>query len=185
MNTHSFNNRVQKAKDSAARLKMRGPSHGLIGDAHSQRPTASSSSTRSFRHSEIQQLREQGEAAEAQEIAIDLPSIIEEQSYQQYDDFDMPGDFSASSAKEGRSSEHLTDEDEVHAACKEVQTEYRDFRTRRERTHVEWSNWEPQLDGMAQAYMDWCLRERREEILRDDDCPQLLLTVVDIFGALF
>lgn len=138
-------------------------------------------------------MREKGAAAEVRILAQQLPEVIVTQEYPPAaDDEPMPyvHDFNAG-MNDGWLDVDSDDEDEaedaeegeVEKAAKKFRVEYRDFRTRRDRTDTNSNYWAEQTEGMVDAYMDWCRRKTTGEALPPCDKPSLWIDVIDIFGV--
>lgn len=196
MNTRRFNRcaqalQVSRASNGIINRRQRGPSHALQGDANSQRKSASRGTT-SFRHSQVRKLRERGAAAEVRVLAHDLPEVIAGQDYHPLVDVQMedrmdcqPVDEFGWVDQDSEEEDEEEDETEVEKAARKVRVEYRDFRTRRDRTQTSNKSWGEQMEGMVDAYMDWCLTEITKEALPDCDKPSLWLDVIDMFGMCY
>ena len=197
-NTLRFNHRVQalqasKRSNVTSGRRQRGPSHGLQGDANSQRKSGTRA-TRSFRHSQVQKMREKGAAAEVRVLAQDLPEVVIAQEYpptpadepMHYEPMGYPGGGSSFEWQDLGSDDGYEEEEEeeaeVEKAARKVWVEYWDFRTKRQRTDASNKNWEEQAEGMVDAYMDWSLRMTTGEALPPCDKPALWIDVVDVFG---
>lgn len=196
-NTLCFNKRVQALQVSghsnrSSNRRQRGPLHGLQGDASSQRKSGVRGTT-ALRQSQVLKMREKGAAAEVRILAQQLPEVIVTQEYPPAaDDEPMPyvHDFNAG-MNDGWLDVDSDDEDEaedaeegeVEKAAKKFRVEYRDFRTRRDRTDTNSNYWAEQTEGMVDAYMDWCRRKTTGEALPPCDKPSLWIDVIDIFGV--
>lgn len=129
-------------------------------------------------------MRERGAVADVQVLAHELPEVVAMQDYLPAADEPMGdfGDFGGSGWVDQGSDEEEEEETEVEVAARKVRVEYRDFRTRRDRTDTTNKNWAEQTEDMVDAYMDWCLRQTSGEPLPECDKLPLWVDVVDVFG---
>lgn len=202
-NTLRFHKRVQALQiskrqngSSSSNRKQRGPSHALQGDAKSQRN--STRGTTAFRHSQVQNLRKKGAAAEVHVLPHDLPEVVIAQDYpldpapesapQEPPSYEpMAHEYGAQGGGWVDSDDEVEDEveeTEVEKTARKVRVEYRDFRTRRrDRTDKSNKHWEQQMSGMIDAYADWCHRNTTGASLPPCDKPPLWIDVIDVFGT--
>ncbi|KAE9391191.1 hypothetical protein BT96DRAFT_945545 [Gymnopus androsaceus JB14] len=68
---------------------------------------------------------------------------------------------------------------------KSMKAQYKDFRTRRDRTDKTWMNFETQLDKIMLAYMDWDSVEKHQPESRRVPKELMDLNIVDIFAYSF
>lgn len=196
-NTRRFNQRVDAlriARNSSITLRMhnrcqRGPTHGLLGDGHSQR-SSSSRSAKTLRHSQVTKLKKKGAAAEARILAQNMPGVRQPELYPRmpspsYMDLDDPaedfgdnGQWVDENTKGGEEEE----EDEVQKVARKMKVEYRDFRTRRERTDTSNKYWAEQQDDMVDAFMAWSRRQESGEPAPTGE-RDLWIEVIDVFGT--
>lgn len=193
--TLRFNRRVQalhvsKPSKTVSR-RLRGPSHGLQGDASSQKKSGTRG-TSSFRHSQVIKMKEKGAAAEVHVMAHNLPEVIAMQDYMPT--ADEPMDYMPAANVQGQNrsdwedqpsdneDEESGEDSEVENAARKVRVEYRDFRTRRDRTQMSNVHWKEQESDLVDAYMDWCLRQTTGEGLPPCEKPAMWLDIIDIFG---
>lgn len=159
----------------------------MLGDASSQRKSGSRGTT-SFRHSHVVKMRDKGAAAEVRVPSHELPEFIAMQDYLPLAGGEPMGDLGGSGDngwvdQDSDTEDDLDDDDaEVEKMARKVRVEYRDFRTRRDRTDTFNKNWSEQTEGMVDAYMDWCHRQTTGEVLPECDKPSLWLDVIDVFG---
>lgn len=200
-NTRRFNQRIQAlqiSRNSSSiaprkNRRQRGPAHGLLGDVHSQR-SSSFRSTTALRHSQVSKLKKKGAAAEVLVLVENMSDVIEKQSYPPVQsatyrngDFDGPAeDFSAETGNwvdenSDNSDEEGGGEDEVERVARKMKVEYRDFRTRRQRTDTSNRYWEEQQDDLVSAFMEWSLRQRDGGQAPPGN-RELWVEVIDIFG---
>ncbi|KAJ3717365.1 hypothetical protein C8R42DRAFT_644620 [Lentinula raphanica] len=174
--------------------RLRGPSHGLLGDGSSQRQARSSaSSTHSLRHSQVSQAKAKGASAHARALALQLPDIIIPQDYGASFpmDHDVTGpSFAAEEKDTDEESGWEADESEVAAgefdqaandAVQQMKVVYADYRTRRDRTHVSNNYWAQQLDEIVEAYLDYCWKQENGLAADAVEEGAITIDVVDVF----
>lgn len=201
-NTLRFNRRVEALRLSrrsnvSSSRRQRGPSHGLQGDATSQRKSAARG-TSSFRHSQVLKMQDKGAALEDRVLAydLDLPEVVIAQEYgpgspdvpMSYDATDHLGGGEGSiwvdQVDDDDDDQQGSEEDdtEIEKAARKVKVEYRDFRTKRQRTDTSNKHWEEQAEGMIDAYMDWCLGKSTGEALQPSNETSLWIDMINVFG---
>lgn len=199
MNTARFNNRINrvaKARGSAVRSsnnRIRGPAHGCQGSAKSQRRLGGTS-TQVLRRADLAALNRKGDLAQLQAEISDSPDIAIQQTFAaDSHDFDMPMGCDHADSRPCMDDDSDSDweaEDEAEQLKEKLRERagYRirreDYRTRRDRTDIQWKHWETQRESMLDAYMTWALREK------DANAPpearslnsEMGITVIDLFG---
>ena len=121
-------------------------------------------------------MRDKGSAAEVRVLVHDLPEVAAQQeyasladepmSYEPYDDFGSSGHNVWVDQDSDVEDEAGVDETEVKKAARKVRVEYRDFRTKRDRTDVTNKYWSKQTEDMVGTYMDWSFREKLGSLAR-------------------
>ncbi|KAL0567267.1 hypothetical protein V5O48_014732 [Marasmius crinis-equi] len=181
--THAINSR-----------NIRGPSHMLLGDA-TQQPV--NGHVKRHKHAEIvnQQRTEKNRIPE--EIAQGTAEVLQAENERMVeismlDNGGMQGRMEAEAG--GNEADWSDDEDSDEGGGKEYtelfhntyellnKLEYRDHRTRKEKIQLDQAQWEPQLDEMTEAFMDW---ENRAEYDLECDKEAYLIetpTYVDFDG---
>lgn len=201
-NTRKFNKRVQALRAKNARIslpqtrRIRAPAHGLLGDSHSQRlaSRASRKVTLSLPPAQQEAIRRKGQAA-----AQFIRSTTSDRANARTPSPSPPplnadAFLNNSFGMDGMGNDSDSDEEEPNREQKIVEeeisrVEYRDFRSRRDRTDTATRYWEEQMEDLVDAYMDWVLREKEgtgqaasENAAGAENAPLLWLDVVDIFG---
>ncbi|KAJ3755177.1 hypothetical protein EV360DRAFT_50218 [Lentinula raphanica] len=172
--------------------RLRGPSHGLLGDGSSQRqPRSSASFTHSLRHSQVSQAKAKGASAHARALALELPDVTVAQDYGASFHVDHNSNDPPCVAEEENSGDESGwEEEEVSAgdfdqaannAVQQMKVMYTDYRTRRDRTDVSNSYWASQMDEIVDAYLDYC--HKRDNGLTTSVLEEgsITLDVVDVF----
>lgn len=175
-------------------FSLRGPSHGLQGTPSSQRRSTTGKQTVSFRHSALLKLQKQGNAAYTAKQMEDVPDIVVSEDFAA-PGFDMPVNehnlpedhfLGASSDDSDWEEEDRADEGLVRTKdrmMKSMKRQYKDFRSRRDRTEKTWLNFAPQMDELIVAYMDWDYAQRKSLGHHRQAMEEAELYVYDIFGV--
>ena len=200
MNTHHFNNRINriaKVRGSGIRSssnRIRGPAHGCQGSATLQR-WLGGNSTQVLHRADLAALNRKGELAQLQAEIAGTPDIAIQQTYAaESHDFDMPMGCDYDDTRpcvdvnDGDSDWEVEDEAEQLKEKLRERAGYRkrnkDYQTRHDRTDLQWKHWESQREFMLDTYMSWSLHEN------DEDAPsesrnlesEMGITVIDLFG---
>ncbi|KAJ3832350.1 hypothetical protein F5878DRAFT_12999, partial [Lentinula raphanica] len=212
MNTRLLNQRAETRKSRGKTLaslpgrRLRGPTHGLLGDASSQRDHKrhSTAPTISLLHSQVTTAKKKGasEYAKMSVLNLSTPSIDQEYSLgadpsfsrfstssgsdhtdnsNVYNDFrGDPSTFGSYSAAEDDPLE--SGEGDAADAVQEMKIVYQDFRSRRDRTQVTNEYWVEQMDEIVDAYLDFVWRQESGSPAHEVEGPPMLIEVVDVFG---
>lgn len=131
-------------------------------------------------------MRDKGAATEVQVLVHELPEIIAEQKYSPAADEHIDSGGNGDNDWEDQASnEHEVEMDETEVEKTARKVEYQDFCTWRDHINMSNKHWGKQTEGMVDAYMDWCLRERTGEALPECDKSPLWIDIVDVFNRLF
>ncbi|GAW07724.1 hypothetical protein LENED_009735 [Lentinula edodes] len=195
MNTRRLNRRAQAVKAQGATAKhsrrTRAPPHGLLGDAHSQRDSVrpGATPTISLRQSQATALQKKGRVAALREVVASAPDIfVDETSFiprspsPAFQDSEPPATWD-DGTWEDSDSEASPASDEMSSAIRAAKVEYRDFRTRRDRTNLKNTHWAEQVDEMVGAFMDWSLHSDEAMAGAELGDSLMWIDVVDIFGT--
>lgn len=194
MNTRRIN-RIAKARGGAAGRahpsRIRGPSHGCQGSAGSQKKYGGNS-TQILRRTDLSALNRKGELAQLQAEVVALPDIILQQTFgADSHDFDMPlgCDFGDSRPFVDGDEDSDWEEDEAEKLLEKMRLNAghrksrQDYRTRRDRTQLQWKHWKSQRDPMLDAYLAWSLRENGDAAPESQSVVgEMGIMVIDLFG---
>lgn len=192
LNQRAAANRVKNASTSAPSRRLRGPSHGLAGDSFTQRRSdrAAGRPTHSLRHSQVTTAMKKGAAAHALHTTHATPAFRHSSADPDpaATDCNFNSDFHSNFPAAGIASDSDGESEsvgEVESAVQDLRVEYRDYRTRRDRTHTSNQHWKEQLEEMTDAYIDWCLREKEGRPVPVGEESPMWVEVIDIFGKLY
>ncbi|KAJ3831334.1 hypothetical protein F5878DRAFT_667665 [Lentinula raphanica] len=208
-NARRLSQRARALRVQHVRLRtnnhIRAPAHGLLGNSLSQ--SQSSKTHRKpltkLRQSQQNALRKKGAAAEMQRVLVQLPQEVDRSSSiplsrppspltMQPMEQDPP---QASAVPDDDDDGWSTDEelDRCHRVEQEqgmpgIRVEYRDYRSRRNRTDVRNTYWGDQIEDLVDAYLSWCLKQRDgcpvdEDVSGSESGSEFVLEVIDVFGA--
>ncbi|KAJ3765228.1 hypothetical protein FB446DRAFT_795258 [Lentinula raphanica] len=206
MNSRIINQRAEARKAQARSVpnmpgrRLRGPSHGLLGDGSSQRQArpSSVSSTTSLRHSQVSKAKAKGASLHARTLAMQLPDVTVSQDHQDpssiyrrsspttFDDHSYSNPLSPT---EGSDSDGELGWEDVGSfeqvsqnAVQQMKVTYADYRTRRDRTDISNKYWAEQMDEIVDAYLDYCWRQESGATAGEVEGNTISLDVVDVFG---
>ncbi|KAJ3830819.1 hypothetical protein F5878DRAFT_648191, partial [Lentinula raphanica] len=193
-NTRRLNQRARALRVQHVRLRtndhIRAPAHGLLGDSFSQ--SQSSKTHRKpltkLRQSQQNALRKKGAAAEMQRVLVQPPQEpdlsnstpisrspsptpiqpMEQDSTQDFATLDDADDGWSTDDELNRC--HRVEQEQ---GIPGMRVEYRDYRSRRNRTDVRNAYWADQIEDLVDAYLDWSLKQRdgyptNEDVVGDD-----------------
>ncbi|KAJ3841772.1 hypothetical protein F5878DRAFT_658209 [Lentinula raphanica] len=176
---------------------IRGPSVPLRGHVNSQKPSAikSYSHLQTIQHKKKLEEWHRSKPRTAAHDELDFGAYLDlyndSSNADNGDDCDLvhPED----SPTHGENSQETVDEwedieDEETQLYKEAtafyrKSYYRDSRSRRNKIHIDQLRWSAQIEGMTDAYMDYCYRRAQDNLPVDDESTVLQSTrAMDIFG---